>query len=263
MAYVVGIVDIQKKYHEINQEECSLNESINIAFVLSLFAIIWAFFEVQTEGSISWAAIFPCLRHKASEDAKENTAYHVLMGLIFLVSFELFSVVVYGHWYFSKLLLIVPWIILAITLEDISWNFINPSKIYGWQKTFVERRYPAIGGIFIWNIPLDYFILCGVSLMSLILLGGSIMTWLQIFIFMFLVALSIKWVMSYIHELFPEWERYLRRYNMQHIWFYGKDVKATVIVEFSDGRPGYITEVSGVSPAGRIKSKSDEELWGI
>lgn len=230
-----------------------------IAPSIIAFAIVWALFEVETEGSISWAALFPCARYKKSPEAKETTSYHILLGLMLFMAFEMTSVVVSGIWIpIKELVQLGAWMLLAINMEDYLWNIINPSDLCGWKKTFVERRYPTAK--FIWHIPADYFMIIGGSLLLAVISGIDLYLWLSVLIAVVIVAVAFTVFMPAVHRRFPEWKRRYQKHNRRHIFFYDDSVTATVDVWFSDGRPGYIMEVPGIPTAGRINYKDKEEL---
>lgn len=229
-----------------------------------MFAIVWAFFEVQTEGSISWAGILPCLRHKSSPESKETTAFHILLGTLFIMAFELFYAVKFKQWIsLEDWLDFLPWMLITINLEDYLWNVINPSELYGWRQTFIEERFPAMFGIFIKHIPLDYYIFTGSASIIFLWRGGNIWYWLVVILSCFLTAVLFTIFMPYVHKRFPWWGESLKKYNKDHNFFLGENVTAYSDVTFSDGREGYKTDVSGISTIGRINSRSLEELKNI
>jgi hypothetical protein len=235
---------------------------LKIALSLIVFAIVMALFEVETEGSIPWAAIFPCLRRKSSPEAKEQTSYHILLGMMLLTAFEIGSVLVTGEWISLRgLVQLSAWMLLAINLEDYLWNVINPSGLYGWRKTFLERRYPTKR--FIGPIPLDYFQMEIGSLLLVLLSGIPVGRWLLIVCLAILAAIIFTIVMPSVHARYPGWGQRYRKHNRKHVHFFGKEVTATIQVNFSDEREGYTEQVAGISTVGRIQAKSLEELKNI
>jgi len=225
---------------------------------------VWALFEIETEGVIPWAAVFPCLRYKGSPEAKEITSYHLLMGGIMFALLEISSVVIRGGWIsLTELLQLAAWLLLATNLEDFLWNIMNPSELYGWQKTFVEERYPAAGGKSIRHIPIDYFGMVGGSGFLALISGVNMNAWLLALSAFIFVAIASILIMPRVHTRFPRWGEMKREYNRQHIFFFGNNVTAEVNVVFSDGREGYTVEVPGVSTFGRINFKNSEELMMV
>ncbi|MDD3190527.1 MAG: hypothetical protein PHI66_02440 [Candidatus Pacebacteria bacterium] len=236
------------------ETEAGIPAFLKIAPSLIAFAIIWALFEIETEGTISWAALFPCARYKKSPETKEITSYHILLGLMLFMAFEITSIAVFGIWIpIEKLVQLGAWMLLVTNLEDYLWNIMNPSELYGWKETFVERRYPTAR--FIWNIPVDYFMMTGGSLLFAVISGINLYLWLSVLIALIMVAVALTISMPAVHGRFPEWKRRYQEHNRRHCFFLGDDVVATIQVDFSDGRSGYTTEVPGVSTTGRIKHR--------
>jgi len=159
-----------------------------IGIILGLVVLALAYKEAQMEGRHPWAAALPCWRKTVSWFPKELTGYHVglvsyTLTLVALTATVcIFILKTYGIKVPIELLgtlamFLFSLLILLSTFEDFMWHIVNPyQKEYG-LHTFMERKYPAFKGIFIWIVPIDYFFTVALS-----------------FVLAYWVGLAIEWI---------------------------------------------------------------------
>ena len=157
-------------------------------------------FEIQIEGKIPWAGSLSCWRRKTS--SKEITSYHIWLGVLFTLIFSYPYAV--GRLPLSASV-IFEWMsemILAIFIfEDFFWNALHPSREFGFRVYLgKEKQYPAIGGIFLSFIPLDYILWTVLSSLLFKLSGGEALAWLEIVTTMVGLAIIIVPVMQEINK---------------------------------------------------------------
>lgn len=156
--------------------------------MLVLVVIALAYKEAQTEGKNPWATALPCWRKTVSWFPKELTGYHV--GLVsytltltaLTITVCVFILKTYGIEIPVELLgtlvvFLFSLLILLSTFEDFMWHIVNPYQNEYGLHTFMERKYPAFKGIFIWIVPIDYFFTVALS-----------------FILAYRVSLVIEWI---------------------------------------------------------------------
>lgn len=176
---------------------------IIVGIIVELFALAWAYFEVQVEGDKSWAGGLPCWRRKYSWYAKEITGYHVsLLGLMVAIMLLMLAAIAIASLLTDigiiiaiiRIFTLIVAILLSVSMlgmmhEDFLWNVINPSPKFG-VKGFTEK-YPEVGEtIFIWIVPIDYIIMTVVSFV-IAYFAGMVAMWLVIYVAMLVITLAI------------------------------------------------------------------------
>ena len=152
-----------------------LVETIVTGIMLWLVAISLAYKEAQMEGKNPWAAALPCWRKTVSWFPKELTGYHV--GLVsytlalttFTATVCMFLLKTYGieipiELFGTLAVFLFSLLILLSTFEDFIWHIVNPYQNEYGLHTFMEKKYPAFKGVFIWIVPIDYFLTVTLSL---------------------------------------------------------------------------------------------------
>ena len=152
-----------------------LIEAIIVGIMLELVVVALAYKEAQTEGKNPWAAALPCWRKTVSWFPKELTGYHAglvsytLTLVAFTITTCMFILKIYGIEVPVGLLgisvvFLFSLLILLSTFEDFMWHIVNPYQNEYGLHTFMEKKYPAFKGIFIWIVPIDYFFTVALSL---------------------------------------------------------------------------------------------------
>ncbi|MCK5123322.1 MAG: hypothetical protein KAQ87_04230 [Candidatus Pacebacteria bacterium] len=148
--------------------------AIVTGIMLGLVVIALAYKEAQMEGRHPWAAALPCWRKTVSWFPKELTGYHtgLVSYTITLVAFTItaciFILKIYGievpiELFGTLAVFLFSLLILLSTFEDFMWHIVNPYQNEYGLHTFMEKKYPAFKGIFVWIMPIDYFFTVVVS----------------------------------------------------------------------------------------------------
>ena len=181
-----------------------LIEAVVISVMLGLVVIALAYKEAQMEGRHPWAAALPCWRKTVSWFPKELTGYHfgLVSYTLTLVALTatvcMFILKTYGIEIPTELLgtlavFLFTLLVLLSTFEDFMWHIANPyQKEYG-LHTFMEKKYPAFKGIFIWIVPIDYFFTAVVSLI-LAYWVGLVIEWIVIVVVLLVMTTIITMI---------------------------------------------------------------------
>ncbi|MDF1498330.1 MAG: hypothetical protein P1P85_03185 [Patescibacteria group bacterium] len=181
-----------------------LVETVILGIMLGLVVIALAYMEVQIEGKNPWAAALPCWRKTVSWFPKELTGYHV--GLVsYTLTLTAFAIVacalvlkIYGieipiELFGTLAVFLLSLLVLLSTFEDFMWHIINPYQNEYGLHTFVEKRYPAFKGIFIWIVPVDYFFTVVLSLVLAYSVGLAI-EWMVIVVVLLIMTTVITMI---------------------------------------------------------------------
>lgn len=190
-----------------------LIESIVTGIMLELVVISLAYKEAQTEGKSPWAADLPCWRKTVSWFPKELTGYHagLVSYTITLVAFTIticvFILKIYGieipiELFGTLTVFLFSLLILLSTFEDFMWHIVNPYQNEYGLHTFMEKKYPAFKGIFIWIVPIDYFLTVALSLILAYCVGLA-MEWVAIVV----MLLFMTTVITIIGQVFLQERR--------------------------------------------------------
>jgi len=178
-----------------------LIELIVVGIMLGLVGIALAYKEAQTEGKNPWAAALPCWRKTVSWFPKELTGYHA--GLVsytltltaFAITVCVFVLKIYGieipiELFGTLTVFLFSLLVLLSTFEDFMWHIVNPYQNEYGLHTFMEKKYPAFKGIFIWIVPIDYFFTVVLSLI-LALWIGLVIEWIVIVIVLLVMTIIV------------------------------------------------------------------------
>lgn len=178
-----------------------LIETIILGIMLGLVVIALAYKEAQMEGRNPWAAALPCWRKTVSWFPKELTGYHV--GLVsytlaltaFTATVCMFILKIYGievpiELFGTLTVFLFSLLVLLSIFEDFTWHIVNPYQNEYGLHTFMEKKYPAFQGIFIWIVPIDYFF---TAMLSFILTSfvGLAMEWIVIVVVLLIMTTVI------------------------------------------------------------------------
>ena len=178
-----------------------LTETIVTGIMLWLVVVALAYKEVQTEGRSPWAAALPCWRKTVSWFPKELTGYHfglvsyTLALTVFTATVCMFILKIYGievpiELFGTLAVFLFSLLVLLSTFEDFMWHIVNPYQNEYGLHTFMERKYPAFKGIFIWIVPIDYFLTAALSLI-LANFVGLVMEWTVIVVVLLIMTTII------------------------------------------------------------------------
>ncbi|MEA2098253.1 MAG: hypothetical protein U9P70_04260 [Patescibacteria group bacterium] len=182
-----------------------LIEAVVLGIMLEFVVIALAYKESQTEGKNPWATALPCWRKTVSWFPKELTGYHAglvsytLTLIALAVTACMFVLKIYGietpiELFGTLAMFLFSLLILLSTFEDFMWHIVNSYQDKYGLHTFMEKKYPAFKGIFIWIVPIDYFFTVVLSL-GLTYLVGLAIEWIVIVIvllFMTTIAVMIR-----------------------------------------------------------------------
>lgn len=189
-------------------------------FALFLAAFILAFFEVQIEGVISWAGGLPCFRWVVGWFPKEITGYHLglvpLMLICMLLPIIFCDGVRFEGGLGDLLKIAAVFVFMFMVAEDYLWNIINPMEDYGFWRVFWKRQYPASGHIFIFNLPIEYYVFSCLSLLLTVLSGTPAIEWLMIMISAAFFVAIITVVKPFFAGPMEEWAKLIQAYNEAH-----------------------------------------------
>lgn len=223
---------------------------LQLALCIEIFAISWAFMEIQVEGIFSWAGTISTIRFKLYTGDKDFTLYHLCLYIM------VFSLILLGYIIFVgtiswEILKIIPILILIMNFEDINWYLINP--FFGWDA-YKSKIYPAFKDIFIWKLPIDYYFGSLTSLIIWYIFGYEIISWLKIYFILIVCTILIAVIFPRFISRNSIVRPRLKSYYRDHVFFWDDQITAEVNVVRSDGIC-YSTTCKGISFKGRISKK--------
>ncbi len=149
-----------KKLTSFWQEWNSPWNSFFLLIYLFGLSIIFAYLEIQIEGTSGWAENLPTWKKKVM--GFNCTGYHLALWftLFLLVHFPIFFV----PWTLKIEFFILSFYFILLILEDSFWFLLNSSEFFDKKKQDPWRN-PKVGGY----IPFFYFICAGLALLFAIL----------------------------------------------------------------------------------------------
>lgn len=195
---------------------------LEIGALLALIAWIWAAVEVQIEGLFSLMGGSPTVVISGMPKGF-NTLYHLLMPVLILLVVVLVFAIFNINMTWEIFGLILCFLVLIGLHKDYSWNIINPGKDYGW-RAFVERSYPAINGVFVWHMPLQYFLMAGVSLILWGISMGEMRTGVGIFFTTFGISIILTVLLPKLFKKYmEEMEVVFKKHAISSLQWFGPE----------------------------------------
>lgn len=178
-----------------------LTEAVIVGIMLGFVVIALAYKEAQTEGKNPWATALPCWRKTVSWFPKEITGYHVglvsytLTIVVFTVATCMFVLKIYGieipiELFGTLAVFLFSLLILLSTFEDFMWHIVNSYQSEYGLHTFMEKKYPAFKGIFLWIVPIDYFFTAALSFILAYHVGLAV-EWMIIVVILLVMTIII------------------------------------------------------------------------
>jgi hypothetical protein len=175
-----------------------LIEVIIMGVMLGFVVIALAYKEAQTEGKNPWAEALPCWRKTVGWFPKELTGYHVglvsytltltaLAATVCMFILKTYGIKIPIELFGTLAVFLFSLLILLSTFEDFLWHIVNPYQNEYGLHTFMEKKYPAFKGIFIWIVPIDYFFTAALSLILAYWVGLA-MEWIVIVVVLLFMA---------------------------------------------------------------------------
>lgn len=152
----------------------------------------------------------------------------------------------------TSLYVMASCMILIILHEDYLYNIVNPWEEYGYHVSFVQKHFPAMGGKFIDNIPLEYYLEAIASYVVWWFSGEDMIIWLEVFAVMLVITCMITMAIPvFFKRHMKEWAKELKRIAIKHLIYMG-DEEYDVIVRKKTGEIVREFTIQGISPDGRF-----------